>query len=74
VRLAEDEDVIEAFEADRANQSLRLPVLPGRTRGGRVIPDAHRRKTLRDCLAVAPVAVSDHVVGCFIPKEKASVS
>ena len=27
--LAEDDDVIEAFTADRANQSLRVPVLPG---------------------------------------------
>ncbi len=27
--LAEDDDVIEAFTADRANQSLRMPILPG---------------------------------------------
>jgi hypothetical protein len=27
--LAEDDDVIEAFPADRADQSLRMPVLPG---------------------------------------------
>ena len=26
---AEDDDVIEAFSADRADQSLRMPVLPG---------------------------------------------
>ena len=26
--LAEDDDVIEAFPADRADQSLRMPVLP----------------------------------------------
>jgi len=29
VGLAKDEDVIEALSADRANQSLRMPVLPG---------------------------------------------
>ena len=29
VGLAEDDGVIEAFPADRANQSLRMPVLPG---------------------------------------------
>ena len=29
VALAEDDDVIEAFAADRADQSLRMPVLPG---------------------------------------------
>ena len=27
--LAEDDDVIEAFPVDRADQSLRMPVLPG---------------------------------------------
>ena len=27
--LAEDDDVIEAFPVDRADQSLRLPALPG---------------------------------------------
>jgi hypothetical protein len=27
--LAEDDDVIKAFAADRADQSLRMPVLPG---------------------------------------------
>jgi hypothetical protein len=29
VGLTEDDDVIEAFPADRADQSLRMPVLPG---------------------------------------------
>ena len=27
--LAQDDDVIKAFPADRADQSLRMPVLPG---------------------------------------------
>jgi hypothetical protein len=27
--FAEDDDVIQAFAADRADQSLRMPVLPG---------------------------------------------
>lgn len=38
-------------------------------RGRRVISDPHRRKTLRDRQAVAPVAVPDHVVRHFIPRE-----
>ena len=29
MRLAEDNDVIETLPADRADQSLRMPVLPG---------------------------------------------
>jgi hypothetical protein len=27
--LAEDDSVIEAFQADRADQPLRMPILPG---------------------------------------------
>ena len=69
MRLAEDDDVIEAFPADRADQSLRMPVLPGRPRGDRVIAYAHGRKTLRDCLTIGRVTVADHVVWCFIPRE-----
>ena len=40
VGLTEDDDVIEAFPADRADQSLRMPVLPGdhRALGDRVCP------------------------------------
>src|ERR1700754_3151315 len=68
--LAEDDDVIEAFPADRADQSLRMPVLPGRPRRRRVIAYAHGRKTLCDRLTVASVTVPDHVVGCFIPRER----
>ena len=41
VGLAEDDDVIEAFPADRADQSLRMPVLPGAPWSRRVITDAH---------------------------------
>src|SRR5580704_1412773 len=69
VGLAEDDDVIEAFPADRADQSLRMPVLPRRPRGDRVIAYAHGCKTLRDGLAIAPVAVPNHVVRCLIPRE-----
>ena len=59
VSLAEDDDVIEAFPADRADQSLRMPVLPGRPRGDRVIAYIHGCKALRDGVAVAPVAIPD---------------
>jgi hypothetical protein len=68
--LAEDDDVIEAFPADRADQSLRMPVLPGRPRRRRVIAYAHGGKTLRDRLAVASVTVPDHVVWCLFPRER----
>src|SRR6266404_1705847 len=64
--FAEDGSVIKAFQADRADQSLRIPVLPRWARGRRVISDAHRGTTLRDRVTVARVAVPDQVVRCFI--------
>ena len=67
--LAEDDDVIEAFPADRADQSLRMLVLPEVTRGYRVIAYAHGCETLGDRLTVGRVTVSDHVVWWFIPRE-----
>ena len=68
--LARDHDVIEAFPADRADQSLRMPVLPRGPPGRRVIAYAHGCKTLRDRLAVASVPAPDHVVWYFIPWER----
>ena len=69
VGLAEDDDVIEAFSADRADQSFRMPVLPGRPRGDQVIAYTHGCKALRDGVAVAPVTIPDHVIRCLIPGE-----
>ena len=40
VGFAKDDDVIQALSADRAKQSLRMPILPGCPRRNRVIPDA----------------------------------
>jgi hypothetical protein len=57
--VAEDDDVIEAFPSDRANQPLRMPILPKRARGRRVISDAHGRKPPGDRVAVGRVAVAD---------------
>jgi transcriptional regulator with XRE-family HTH domain len=57
--FAEDNDVIEAFPTDRADQSLRMPILPRRPWGRRVISDAHGRKPPGDRVAVGRVAVAD---------------
>ena len=65
--VAEDDHVIEALPADRADQSLRMTVLL--KVGRRVISDAHRLQTLRDHLTVGYVAISNQIVWCFIPRE-----
>ena len=69
VGLAEDDDVIEALPADRTDQSFRMPVPPGRPWGDRVIAYTYGYKTFPDGVAIAPVAIPDHVVRCLIPRE-----
>ena len=43
--LVQDDDLIQAFPSDRADQSLGTPILPGRPRSYWVIADAHGSKT-----------------------------
>ena len=45
VRFAQDHDMVQAFSSDRADQPLRVPILPGRLRRRWSIADAHGRKT-----------------------------
>ena len=60
--LAEDDDVIKAFPADRADQSLRMPVLPAWPWRRRVITDVHGSKTPSNGVAVGRVAVPNQVL------------
>ncbi len=63
VGFAEDDDMIEAFPPDRANQSLRMPILPRRPRSRWVITDARGGKTPGDGMTVGPVTVLDEIIG-----------
>jgi hypothetical protein len=53
--FTKDDDVIEAFPADRADQSLRMPILPGRPWGRRVITNAHGSKTPGDGMTIVSI-------------------
>ena len=48
VTLIEDDDVIEAFAADRADDALDLGVLPRRSRRGDDLLDGHRLDTVAE--------------------------
>src|SRR5262249_57939169 len=41
VRLPENDQVVETFPSDRADQSLRVCILPRRARGNGLVADAH---------------------------------
>ena len=41
VRLPKYDHVVETFPSDRADQSLRVPILPRRARGNGLVADTH---------------------------------
>jgi hypothetical protein len=53
------DDVIEAFSTDRADQPLRMPILPGRPRRRWVITNAHSCKAPDDGMTVGRIAVTN---------------
>src|SRR5712664_304057 len=58
VTLVEDDDVIETFAADRADDALDVGILPWRSRRGDDLLDRHRLDTIAEGLPIRSVAVS----------------
>ena len=52
VTLIEDDDVIETFAADRADDALDIGVLPRRSRRGDDLLDGHRLDTIAEGLTI----------------------
>jgi arginase family enzyme len=47
VRVAPDHDVVQALSPDRADESFDVSILPGRSRRGWSVPNAHGSETSR---------------------------
>src|ERR1700720_4012431 len=69
MRLAEDNDVVQALAPDRSDQPLGKAILPGRGWCNWLISDAHGAKSACDNGAVNPIAVPDHIARTLIPGE-----
>src|SRR5882757_5971659 len=69
MRLAEDDDVVQALAPDRSDQSLGNAILPRRGWCGRLVANGHGAKSARDDGAVDPVAIADEVVRSLIPRK-----
>ena len=67
VPLAKHNDMIQAIPPDRADQSLRISVLPRRSCRSRPVTNAHRMKTAGKNVAVDGVSVTDDVTWCCFP-------
>jgi hypothetical protein len=69
VTLVQDDDVIQAFTADRTDQSLDIWVLPGRSRGSDDLRDAHRANAMAECRAIRFVPVAQQIARSRVPRE-----
>ena len=67
VPLAKDDDMVQAFPAERANQPFRMAVLPGGARGNRPVPNAHGPKPADENFAVNSVTIPNDIFGRPVP-------
>ena len=61
VLFAEDDQVVQAFAPDRADDSLGIGVLPGRLGRGEDLPDANRPDDPLECIAVGTIPIPQQV-------------
>src|SRR3979411_3186629 len=69
MRLAEDNDVVQAIAPDRSDQSLGNAILPRRGWCNWLVSDAHGAKSACDNGAVDPIAIADEVARSLIPRK-----
>jgi hypothetical protein len=67
MRLAEDNDVVQALAPDRSDQPLGKAILPRRPRRGWPIPNAHRPKAADEDVTVDGVTVTNDVSRRYFP-------
>ena len=69
VGLAKDDDVIQAFSSDRADEPFDMSILPGRTGRSWSVPNSHGCETSRYGRPIRGVSIANEVLGCLIPRE-----
>src|ERR1700726_2445369 len=69
MRLAEDNDVVQALAPDRSDNPFGKAILLGRGWCNWLISDAHGAKSACNNGAVDPIAVPDHVTRSPIPRK-----
>ena len=61
--LIEDDDVIQTFPADRADQAFREGILPGGARGDEDFADAHGRDAASEGITIDRVPIAEQIFG-----------
>src|SRR5665213_124587 len=70
MRLTQDDKMVQALAADRADQPFGKAILPRRGWRGRLVPDAHGAQSACDDGAVDPIPVADEVARRLVPRER----
>jgi len=67
--LIQDDDVVEAFSADRADQPFDVRPLPGRSESGENLADVQAFDQRPECYAIDAVAVPEQEPRRLVPRE-----
>ena len=67
VALAEHNNVVKAFPADRTDQPFSISILPRGARRRRSIADAYRSESADKDLTISPVPVTNEIAGSLFP-------
>src|SRR6516162_7916942 len=65
--FAEDQHMIQALASKRADQTLNIGVLPGRSRCDRSVANSHRSDSVREGLPVGSIIVADQIARRRVP-------
>jgi hypothetical protein len=65
----QDDDVVQAFAANRADQALDIGILPRRLRSGEDFANAQPPCRFVEFLSVAAVAIAKQIAGPTVPSE-----
>src|SRR6516164_136763 len=65
--FAKDNNMVKTIPPDRADESLRIPVLPWRPRRNRSIPYTHGSKPLDDDVAIDAIPIANDILRRLLP-------
>src|SRR5260221_1719550 len=69
-RVAKQDHVGETFAADRADQSLDVSILPGRSGCDRMVPNAHCTDPLQEGWTIRGVSIPHEISRRVVPRER----
>src|SRR5271154_390685 len=70
VRFAKYDHVVETFAANRADESLNVSILPGRSGCDRMVPNAHCTDPLQEGWTIRGVSIPHEISRRVVPRER----